>query len=426
MNKYILILGIAAVTASCSKLSDPISEISESYYLSSSGQNQKAFGGEYLQDSIFVTVYDQLNYRHIAGLDVEFEVVSGGGSIETQYTKTDSRGMAGARWKLGSQTGTQVVRVRVGKADGSVFLTLSFSASCFLPDTWNATTAYPDIGFSDMAADTVSGTTLAVSNSTMYIQGDRFYEWEQLGSVTFSQPRRILFGNDRNFYAGTWDGRLYKSANLGLSWSECAKPWDNNSYFYYMGITSDNTLWATANGRGLRCSRDGGQSWTTDTIGIDSGEMLSDICRLSDGTLFFFTLSCHLYKSTDGGHQWTSVPVPGYPLKLFVNENDELILFSQVNGITVYKSTDKGENFVSVKSVPVSFYTMMDHTVHRRGGIYYLLIPGYGILKTSDFNTYTSFWQHNTARDMLMDATGNFLVTELQSGTVNYFGVGPK
>jgi photosystem II stability/assembly factor-like uncharacterized protein len=319
-----------------------------------------------------------------------------------------------------------VVRVWVGKADGSINLTLTFNASCFLPGAWNSTTAYPDAGITDMAADTVSGTTLAVSNGAIYKQGARYYEWELLGSVTFSQPRRILFGNDRNFYSGTWDGRLFKSANLGQSWTECAKPWADHNYFYYMGITSDNYLWATANGRGLRCSRDGGQNWTTDTTGIQAAEMLNDIFRTSDGDFYFFSLNCHLYRSTDDGHTWQQIQVPGYPLKSYVNDADELFLFTQESGLSIRKSTDKGATFTIIKSVSPAFSGMMDHTVVHRGPVYYLLIPGYGILQTHDFSTFTTFWLHSSARDMLVDAAGNFLVTELQSGTVNYFGVGPK
>jgi hypothetical protein len=277
-----------------------------------------------------------------------------------------------------------------------------------------------------MAADTVSGTTLAVSNGAIYKQGARYYEWEQLGTVTFSQPRRILFGNDRNFYSGTWDGRLFKSANLGQSWTECAKPWADHNYFYYMGITSDNYLWATANGRGLRCSRDGGQNWTTDTTGIQAAEMLNDIFRTSDGDFYFFSLNCHLYRSTDDGHTWQQIQVPGYPLKSYVNDADELFLFTQESGLSIRKSTDKGETFTVIKSVSPAFIGMMDHTVVHRGSVYYLLIPGYGILQTHDFTTFTTFWLHTSARDMLVDATGNFLVTELQSGTVNYYGVRPE
>lgn len=421
MKKILLWAGLLLVMASCTKLSDPYTDIVENFYLTGQGFNQKALAGEYLKDSIMISVSDQLYHNNAVGLDVEFEVVSGGGSIESPDLKTDSRGMAAARWKLGPQTGEQEVRAIVSRTDGSVHFTMSFKATCFQYNTWNTITLSPDILFSDMAGDTINGVSLAIGNGTIYKQGTRFFDWEPLSSLNFSQPRRILFGNDKRFYVGTWDGRLYRSADQGLSWAECSKPWNDNSYYYYLGITSDNYLWTTAWGRGLRCSRDGGQSWSTDTIGIGSGEMLSDIFRLKDGSLFFFTLNCHLYKSTDDGYTWESIPVPGYPLKLYVNDQDQLFLFSQVNGLSMFKSTDKGATFVSVKSVAVAYYTMMDHTVYHRGPNYFLLMPGYGILQTSDFTNFTVFWRNSDCKDMLVDARGGFLVTELQMSRAHYF-----
>lgn len=422
MKRNTLLAGFLLIlAAACTKLQDPYSEVVENFYLTGQGLNQKAFAGEYLKDSIMVKIYDQLNQSNGSGLYVEFEVISGGGTVESPYVKTDSRGMAGARWKLGNQSGEQEVRCYVNRKDGSVSFTMTFKASCFQNSAWNAITLSPDVSFTDMAGDSVSGVSLAIANSVLYKQGERFFDWEPLYGVSFGQPRRILLGNDRKFYVGTWDGRLYKSADQGQTWVECAKPWNDHSYYYYLGITSDNYLWASAYGKGLRISRDGGQSWSADTIGIGSDEILSDVYRLTDGTLYYFSLNCHLFESTDDGHTWTSIPVPGYPLKLFVNEDDELILFTQENGLSIRKSIDKGASFSIVKSVSPSFSTMMDHTVYHRGSTYYLLMPGFGILQTGDFDEFTTFWPNSGCKDMMADAHGNFLVTQLQQGTAHYY-----
>jgi hypothetical protein len=62
----------------------------------------------------------------------------------------------------------------------------------------------------------------------------------------------------------------------------------------------------------------------------------------------------------------------------------------------------------------------MDHTVHRKDNDYYLLIPGYGILRTTRFEQFTTFWLNNEANDMMMDAGGNFLVRNWNFQQVYY------
>ena len=129
--------------------------------------------------------------------------------------------------------------------------------------------------------------------------------------------------------------------------------------------------------------------------------------------------SC-VYYSDDDGHTWTKVNAPSYSLKLYVTDDDELILINQDNGLSIYKSTDKGGHFVLKRNVHPLLSTLMDHTVHRQGSDYYLLIPGYGILRTTDFEKYDTFWGNVDAIDMLMDANGNFLVRDLNMQQVHY------
>ena len=424
MNRscYIFTCVLALCTA-CRDFPDPFSEVVESYSFSQEGLNQKAFAGEYLTDSIFVTVYDHVNQSYPPGMEVRFEIVTGDGTTDQVTGLTDSRGRVGTRWKLGSSGNEQILEALIYTSSGEFRSTIPFKATGFIRNDWNTITCQPDISIRDMAADSVSGITLAIVNSTLYKQGERFFDWNPAPDIPISMPRRIVEGKDKRLYIGTWDGRLFKSDNNWANWTECTKPWPDHSYYYQLQVTSDNYLWATAYGfgKGLRCSRDGGQTWSTDTIGLQAGEMLWDIFRLSDGTLFFHSENTNLSKSVDDGHTWTKIEAPKYPLKFYVTDQDELILINQINGISIYKSDDKGETFTLKKSIHPSYGTSMDHTVHRWGNDFYLLIPGYGILHTIDFEHYDTFWMNLDAFDMLMDAHGNFLVTELYIQRVHYY-----
>jgi hypothetical protein len=70
----------------------------------------------------------------------------------------------------------------------------------------------------------------------------------------------------------------------------------------------------------------------------------------------------------------------------------------------------------------VGFYTTANYNlVDKWRGDYYVFIAGFGILKTRDFETYTTFWQNMDASDMMMDAHGNILVRELNNQQVHYY-----
>jgi len=405
----------------CTDFSDPASEVTESFNYSQQGQNQKAFSGDYLTDSIWITVYNHITGSFSSDMEVQFEIVAGDGSVDQATGNTDHQGRVGTRWKMGDAENDQILKAFVYKHSGEFRGEVTFKATGFNRSGWSTIKSQPDISISDMAADSAGDITLAIVNSTLYKQGERFFEWNPAWDIPIGVPRRIVQGYDRKFYIGTWDGRLYKNNDLGSSWTECTKPWPDHPYSYFLRVTSDNYIWATAIGRGLRCSRDGGQTWSTDTIGLQAGEILGDIFRLSDGTLFFHSENCNLSKSIDDGYTWTKIDAPEYSIKLYVTSKDELILINQDQGISIYKSDDKGLSFTLKKSVSPSFGTLMDHTVHRWGKDFYLLIPGYGILHTVDFEHFDTFWMNLDVDDMFMDAHGNFLVTEWYMQKAHYY-----
>jgi hypothetical protein len=418
--RSIALLTIIAALGACKDYPDPLVNTVESISFQNNAYDQKGFAGSYLNDSILVYARDNFGYWAISGYQVRFRVVKGGGETDEEVVLTDRFGKASTRWKLGELSNDQQLEASLFSNDGKKLSTLNFSAFGFKSDKWDATTASPEISITDMAADTINGLTFAIPNNGLLRRGERYFDWVQVNSYIRASPRTIDIAGDLTFYISTWEGQVYKSIDHGLNWLSCKSPWSDYFYYIDLKVTSGNYLWVTAPDKLLLSSRDGGNSWIPCSEGLPATERLGDIFRLTDGTLFLLSLNYGFYKSIDDGHSWTKMNAPQYPLKLYVTEKNELILFNRDNGISIYKSTDKGDHFMLKYTVMPEFNTLMEHTVHKRGKDYYLLIPGYGILHTLDFESFDNFWKNTSVYDLNMDDKGVFLVRGQYGDPVYY------
>ena len=94
-----------------------------------SGADQSAPAGELLPSPVAVRVRGSGN-RPIRNMDVEFVVISGGGSVSSSRSATDRDGIANSRWTLGSAVGTQTLEARVvHPGQGTVLASVRFNAT---------------------------------------------------------------------------------------------------------------------------------------------------------------------------------------------------------------------------------------------------------------------------------------------------------
>lgn len=116
----------------------------------------------------------------------------------------------------------------------------------------------------------------------------------------------IWFINDNLGFAGGWNNYFIKTIDGGANWTPvtCGTNvwyytdvvfWDSNNGVAsaYMN-SSDQCVFVTA---------DGGNTWTQASSGIQ-GNMMG-ICYADQTTLFAVNTSGNVYKSTDGGYNWT-------------------------------------------------------------------------------------------------------------------------
>jgi photosystem II stability/assembly factor-like uncharacterized protein len=221
--------------------------------------------------------------------------------------------------------------------------------------------------------------------------------------------REIEMDKNGVMYIGTWYGEMYKSTDHGETWIKCTNPIPNHPYYSYFWITSDGDLWATHPDRGTWHSKDGGMSWSS--IG---SVFISGAFRMKNGWLLSLIAPtgqrAGVMKSEDDGKTWTALTTPDYPYSFFVTENDEIIVFTQSNA-GIFKSTDLGKTYRQVHSGFVTFNTgSMQNYVKKLNLDYYIAMPGYGVLKTRDFEKFETLLNQPNINGVYINHTGSIAV----------------
>jgi len=62
----------------------------------------------------------------------------------------------------------------------------------------------------------------------------------------------------------------------------------------------------------------------------------------------------------------------------------------------------------------------MENTFNKWGNFYYVLIPGYGILKSADLINYEDFYRNSNLRNLFIDQNGVMIGKDQDFHTVYY------
>lgn len=419
-TKYLALL-LLTIFISCNKYDGPSSEILMSISFSKTGDEQKTLAGNYFNDSISVFVSGYEYGNSVSGLSAILTVEKGGGSVH-QSNLDIVNGYASTKWKSGTISCDQRLRVDIYSKNNTLINQLYFHGNAFRTGIWDTITSQPDVLIMDILADTSSHKTFMINSNGLFRQKDNYFNWEQyyIGQIS---PFRLFMDGNGFIYLSTWNGQIYKSIDGGNFWSLCQSPIEGHPYYYYMTVSNDGYLWASTPEypKSLRCSRDGGLTWTADTAGLNEDELVGDIYRLNTGELLFHTKSTTLYKSTDDGKSWKPEPVPEYSIKLYVTDKEEIIIINQDNGITIYKSTDLGQTYKKVYNVLPEYGTTMEKSILKKGDYYYILIPGYGIIRTPDFDNFETFWRNTEIVYLYLTYDGVIICKGFDNDVVYYY-----
>ncbi len=394
--------------SSCYDNPDPAFENLENYRFFYTTTAEVGAGGEYLSDSIYVTIYNMTFPEQAEGFRVEFQVSSGGGSVDQSQLITNPTGRAATKWKLGTESFKQALTARILDPQAKLLQTIGITAYAILPASWNEVDFYPVRNIRDLAADTLNHASWMIAGSIIFKQGANFLDWIPLHDTGISSPFEIETDENGLIYAGTWNGELYRSTGQGAAWTKCADPISGRSAWFYFWITGDGDLWATAHEQGVWHSSNGGASWQHQ--GTDP-DILNGVFRLKDGSLLSLKGNPQtIKKSDDNGQTWAplSTATPAYPYCFYVTQDDNIIVCSQGSPVRIYKSSDGGVSFRQVHAVPVSLTTgSYQSYFHRYGSWYYFAVPGYGVLKTRDFEQFETMLNQPEINSLYLDHTGS-------------------
>lgn len=259
-----------------------------------------------------------------------------------------------------------------------------------------------------------------VTNNVLYRQGTRYYLWEEIANPLLNQSRTVNIDRNGIIYVSTWNGEVLKSSDHGVSWNACTKPYPDRYSYIEISVSNDNSLWVFDYEHPSRFSSDGGTTWANAGNGL-SATLIRDVFRLKDGSLIFIESNCNcINRSFDNCLTWTAITTPGLPLKLYVNDKDEIFIASQEDRLGIYKSDDYGTTFSKVNSIYPDWWSSMDNIFNKWGDFYYVLIPGYGILKSSDLTNYILFWKKSSLRNLFLDHNGVLIAKDWNGNAIYY------
>ncbi|MDD4967828.1 MAG: sialidase family protein [Paludibacter sp.] len=400
---------------SCSGQADPSIKNLEAFNFYNSGNDQRGFSGQYLNESLVVG-YNQYILNQdctIQRLHVHFEVITGGGSIDNPDQDIPVNGSVYTKWKTGTATNDQKVTASLFDNSGKLLTRITFTALAFQPGRWDEISGLQNAYLNDMATDTVNHLTFMIIGATLYTEGENYFDWKKV-EITGNQIYHSLeIDKKGTLYIGSWEGKLFKSTDHGKSFTECTKPIPGYNGYFELILTSDNTIWVSRFNYPLRFSTDGGNTWKVSESGLNNSSQSIDVFRLSTGkfiTLSFDNIS--LLESTDGIH-W--LPVNNntlYTARMHVTDKDEIIVMDVASNANIMKSVDAGKTFLKEYSHSVTYGTSpMRNIFSSYKGVQYICMPGAGILKTTDFNSFELFYSNIYIRGLMVDHNGVLFAT---------------
>ncbi len=404
MKRALLFFIAFCLTLSCDRYPDPYLDLLKDYsFAFTNNQGMRYLAGEWVSETIRFQAIDNKNPRKDS-IRVVFEVAKGGGEITVSSGYTDTSGYITTGWKLGTETFKQILRANTYDLSGNFLNSSDFIAYGFRTNEWDTLTDAYEARISSLAADTVNKITLMINSGNLYRQGERYYIWNIVNGPKLSSLRTVNIDQDGVFYVCTFGGDFLRSTDHGISWESCTRPYSETTYNIHVQISNDNYIWVSAYDRNALYSKDQGLTW--EDAGIDFPYWgYGDIFRLKDGSLVSQGSDCcSLSRSFDEGVTWSSIPVAGYLNKLYVTDKDEIIIC--VNPFMLYKSTDYGTTFSPLYGVNPEWGSSMENIFNKVNNFYYILAPGWGILKSKDFSQIDIYWINFNLRELYIDHNG--------------------
>lgn len=386
----------------CAPGEAPFIEITRSLSVNTTGNYQTAKAGDYFSDSVGVVMAVEGGDYKAEDFNVHFEIIAGGGSVSRDFVPVKNN-RALTYMQTGTESSIQKLKAVITDKKGEKHFEQIIRGTAFAPGRWDTMhlTTVPFIR--DVLFDTLAQKTTLAAGCFFYKQTDNYYNWTYFMPSPDNQcPTQLLMTDEGDYFSAGASGGICISQDRGNSWEICEQPLANLNSAYRLNTSGDGTLWAGcySDDRAFFVSNDKGQSWEDVSDGLANNEFARDIYRVSDDSLFMLSNFGRFYKSGADDISWQLTDAPEFALKFYITAAGDFILINQDDGITVYKSNDYGETWQNMHNVRPEFHTSMSKSIQHINNRYFLLIPGYGIMQTQDFEEYTLFYNNSNIRQL--------------------------
>ncbi len=208
-------------------------------------------------------------------------------------------------------------------------------------------------------------------------------------------------------FAGTRGEGVFRSTDNGENWVSLSQGLSegliNSIYIENSGVIRACTF------NGIFQSNDNGESWIQmNCIGLDNVRVMSFSCNAA-GNMFAGTRN-GIYRSVDGGNGWTRYE--GLTTKCTIwsmTKNDKDHIFAGTSVGNVFRSTDRGENWVNISNginAPEGIYSVATNSQ----GFLFAALCGDGVFRSTDGESWERTGQlSGLSRSLIFNETSGYL-----------------
>lgn len=207
-----------------------------------------------------------------------------------------------------------------------------------------------DGGIHDIATDPNDNNVVWYASYKLFRSSNNFdtvLERFDNNTLAFSVISTVDVAGQTHIYAGNFDGEMFKSTD-GTTWNELADGFNSSEI---KAITVDNSdptkVFIATNGQGIYYSTDSGTSWTHSGQNFRIASIAIDP---NNSNVIYAGANHELYKSIDGGLNWSIIATPGGEVSSIVfDPTDSAIVYAVSRREHIMYTVDSGSTWTEMQ-----------------------------------------------------------------------------
>ncbi len=202
----------------------------------------------------------------------------------------------------------------------------------------------------------VGGTLIAVGErGHILVSEDLGATWQQRDVPTRSGLNGVFFHDRSTGWAVGHDSVILRTTDGGTTWERVYWAPDDEAPFFDVWFADKNYGIAIGAYGSFFETTDGGTTWDSRWISEDDWH-LHKIARATDGTMYIAAEAGSVYRSDDGGENWTTLLTPYQGSFFGVLPLADGVMVFGLRG-NLFRSEDGGENWQEIETGTVAMLT---------------------------------------------------------------------